>query len=93
MLLVQLLTASPRAAAPPCSKKLKWYALCPVVDSINHSSLVEVRRVWCGGAAQRGCARRPLALPPCGQQPRRRARQATPGRAGKSRPVRQRLTS
>ncbi|KAI7838732.1 hypothetical protein COHA_007528 [Chlorella ohadii] len=23
------------------SKKLKWYALCPVVDAINHSSLVE----------------------------------------------------
>ena len=27
---------------PPCSKKLKWYALCPVVDAINHSSLVDV---------------------------------------------------
>lgn len=26
-----------------CSKKLKWYALCPVVDALNHSSLVEVR--------------------------------------------------
>ena len=25
-----------------CSKKLKWYALCPVVDAINHSSLVQV---------------------------------------------------
>ncbi|EFN55457.1 hypothetical protein CHLNCDRAFT_52262 [Chlorella variabilis] len=23
------------------SKKLKWYALCPVVDALNHSSLVE----------------------------------------------------
>jgi hypothetical protein len=28
---------------PPCSQKLKWYALCPVVDSLNHSSFVEVR--------------------------------------------------
>lgn len=28
---------------PTCSRKLKWYALCPVVDAINHSSLVEVR--------------------------------------------------
>ena len=38
---------------PPRSKKLKWYALCPVVDSINHSSLVEVRWHGCseGGAA------------------------------------------
>lgn len=27
-----------------CSKKLKWYALCPLVDAMNHSSLVEVRR-------------------------------------------------
>lgn len=30
-----------------CSKKLKWYALCPVVDAINHSSLVEVSLLCC----------------------------------------------
>lgn len=28
---------------PCCSQKLKWYALCPVVDSLNHNSFVEVR--------------------------------------------------
>ena len=27
---------------PACRQKLKWYALCPVVDAINHNSLVEV---------------------------------------------------
>jgi hypothetical protein len=37
---------SPNSPSPQllcvCSKKLKWYALCPVVDAINHSSLVQV---------------------------------------------------
>ena len=26
------------------SQKLKWYALCPVIDSMNHRSSVQVRQ-------------------------------------------------
>lgn len=25
------------------SQKLKWYALCPVIDSMNHRSSIQVR--------------------------------------------------
>lgn len=39
------------AILPACSRKLKWYALCPVVDALNHSSFVEVSSspCWCWG--------------------------------------------
>ena len=26
------------------SQKLKWYALCPVIDSMNHRSSIQVRQ-------------------------------------------------
>lgn len=28
------------------SQRLKWYALCPIVDSINHKSDIAVRNIW-----------------------------------------------
>lgn len=36
-------TCGEHAGMLHCVQKLKWHSLCPVVDSVNHSSLVEVR--------------------------------------------------
>ena len=44
-------------AAYACSQKLRWYALCPVVDAINHSSLVQVRGAGGADPLQQGMGR------------------------------------